>query len=321
MQSETSPWLVPQLLINQEAGLTISRENYVHFRVLSRHNNCPWQTRFFFFLPSVPRVASLPTLLILRLFKPLTLLLYFSVTNILSALIRRRVSFSVQWKANSEGWENKWNTVFIQFAFKVCRPWHFFHKETLTVCVWGGVCRDAWSTENREKEREGVLYRSYASVCNAEVCDDSPKVTESFSSFPLFASSSWHPPGSQRFFYLHGLFLHVPWGAVVCGGTMSECWLRCFMWRWTLFSSVVCCSPTLEGHLNAGGQRSCNALGGEITLVARSRGILFCMLREQSILKFHGANGILMSCVAPTLSCRYRLVKECVLQVIRCLCL
>lgn len=151
------------------------------------------------------------------------------------------------------------------------------------------------------------------------VLDDSPKVTESFSSFPLLTSSSWHPPRSQRFFYFHGIFLRVPWGAAVCGGTMSECWLRCFMWRWTLFSSVICCSHTLEGHLNAGGQRSCNTLGGEITIVARSRGILFCMLREQSILKwckwdtqqiFFRSKG--MSSVALTLSCRYHLVKECV---------
>lgn len=137
------------------------------------------------------------------------------------------------------------------------------------------------------------------------VLDDSSKVTESFSSFsfpyssPLLVRSGLTPtPVANAFSSSVASFSTFPqeqWCVVeLCQR------LKCFMWRWTLFSFVICCSHTPEGYLNMVGRRSYNTLCGVNTVMVRSSPISFFM---PSILQLHDVNGTLNKCFSCTKAC------------------
>lgn len=119
--------------------------------------------------------------------------------------------------------------------------------------------------------------------CSSRVCmkcwgvlDDSSVVLLFFS--PLLTSSSWaqawHPPSSQHFFFYYGIVFYIPSGPVLCGRAMSAVLVE--MWRWTLFSFVICCSHTPEGHLNMVGWRSYDALCRVDAVMARCSPVSWC---------------------------------------------
>lgn len=159
------------------------------------------------------------------------------------------------------------------------------------------VCGDAWLNRKGERASGRVLCRKHVSVWSAEVLWMthlrwlSLYLSSFFFAPPTYPSCVPTNKVSLCLSYLRTSF-NKRW--CVWWKVCQRCWLKWFMWRWTLLSFVIGCSHRPEGYFSAERQGSYNSPGGVNAVIARSCDIsFFSDGRALQFLRFHGVTGTL----------------------------